>query len=285
MLTYSTLDIHSASVDDLKAAIRVNSKTYSLMCTEITNLKSVSQRKSTTKNDLKDSPVVICEKPATSVDEDFEDEVDYYYTMVKKLDGVDLKRKLQESLPSKMNCQYNRILLRIRAEIMHNIKSIRDFLEEEDISLEDADVFSSDIELCIRKLQLINELQSNNEVLYENSEDKRNKLILVPTLNGNIRILEDISQMKPEYYERFYGLLKSIENGTFSKVRRFVNKDEFHGLCEVKAFQTRILFKRVDSESYAIIGALIKKTDNDSFYANKVTNLYNNYKNVEESLL
>lgn len=167
---------------------------------------------------------------------------------------------------------------------MRNIKDIKDFIAEEGLSLEEATDLRNEIALELKRLALINQNLTLQDESLETTEEAENNLIFVPTTGGNIRVLEEIEHIDPEYYERFSGLFQSIKDGTFKKVRRFRNSALTTGLCEVKDFKTRVIFKRLNSNSYAIISAFIKKTDNDKGYRNMLESRYGDYLNIEEQL-
>lgn len=259
-LEYKSLDINQASEDEITTIIKENNRTYKLMLAEIKSLKEAAQKN--TKSQHQSTISITTEKlfpPEELKDTDFENEVDYYYALIKELGEENLEEKLIEILPSRKNYHYEKILFRIRAEIMRNIKGIKDLFNEEGISLEETPAFKDEVTLELKKLDIIIKEQQTKETLSEEYIDKNNNLILAPTTGGNIRILDEIEKIDTEYYERFYKLLNSIKDGTFKNVRRFLNYDDLAGLCEVKDFKVRVLFKRLDKNSYAIISAFVKK--------------------------
>lgn len=288
-MEFIVLDLETATEEQIKAALDYNNRTSKLMASEICKLQRINaEAKKSSKNQIEvQEPILVPDTPPTKeIDEDFENEVDYYYSAIKELTQEDIEEKIVDALPSRMNYQYKRILLRIQAEIMRNIKEIKNFLTEEDITLEEYEDFKEEILLEQTKLELIKKhLSVKEDEINIEEEQKDNNLIFVPTPGGNIRVLEELDRINQEYYDGFYTLFQSIKDGTFKNVRRFKNNEDLKGLCEVKSFKIRVLFTRLNHDSYAVISAFIKKSDKDKGYLNMVCSRYSDYKNIEDNLV
>lgn len=287
MMEFIVLNLDEATEDELISTINCNNRTARLISSEIDKLKKVatSVRKTAIKEqEPKDTQFENITEPR--IDEDFENEVDYYYSALKELTLENIEEKLPDVLPSRKNYQYKRILYRIKAEIMKNLKDIIDFLQEEGLILETASDFKEEISLEQKRLTLITErLKEKEETIIQEELPENNNLIFVPTTGGNIRILDEIDHIDADYYERFLGLFQSIKDGTFKNVQRFSRNSDLAGLCEVKDFKTRVIFVRLSKNSYALISAFIKKSDNDKGYRNMLASRYSDYQNIEDSLI
>lgn len=282
-MEFIILDLSTATEEQLKATIDCNNRTYRMMSSEIVKLKKVSE---STKRSIKSEevePVFEEKEEKTSIDKDFEHEVEYYYQALKELREDELDDEIETVLPSKRNYQYQRIMYRLKAEVIRSIKEIRDFLKEEGLSLEAADL-ENEMALELKRLNLLDQELSRNEQVTEEEVQVQNNLVFAPTLSGNIRILDEMEHIDPEYYERFAGLFQSIIDGTFKNVQRFSRNSDLAGLCEVKDFKTRVVFKRLDKNTYAVISAFIKKSDNDKGYRNMLSSRYSDYLQLESSL-
>lgn len=145
--------------------------------------------------------------------------------------------------------------------------------------------FSDDIKLIIDKIRVIQSLLNDDVVYDEFVEVKENKLIFLPTLKGEIRIMKDLSDISIEYYDNFYKLLVSIRTGTFKNVKMITGDANLSGLIEVKDTKTRIFFKRLNDDCYVVIGAIVKKVDVDAYYRVLLTEYKTLYKKQEGSLL
>lgn len=288
-MEYIVLDLNTATEEQLIAAIGCNNRTSRLMSSEITKLKRVAESAKKAGQQVKETPeeeTTEVEIETPEIDEDFENEVEYYYSALKELELDELEEKISTALPSRQNYQYKRILYRIKAEEMRNIKEIKDLIAEEGMSLEEVIEFKDELLLSQERLRLIDsQLSKEQEPTEKNDEKKENNLIFVPTIGGDIRVIEEFDHIVPEFYDKFYGLLLSIKDGTFRGAKRFGGHNELTGLCEVKDFQARVLFVRLNEDSYAVISAFIKKSDNDRAYRASTIKKYTDYQAVEKKLI
>lgn len=286
-MEFIVLDLNNATEAQLTATLECNSRTARLMSSEIEKLRRVSEAAQKREKQPEEETIVVQsqEKEQSIVDEDFENEVEYYYSQIKKLNSDNLDSEFLNALPARKNYQYERIMNRLKLESFRTIKEIKDFLSEEGLSSGEISIFKDDLELEFRKIQLLDKYLAPQAEEEKVQETKENNLIFVPTSGGGIRVLDEIDSMPIEYYDRFNGLFRSIKEGTFKNVKRFAGNSELAGLCEVRDNKVRVLFVRLNNDSYAIISAFIKKTDNDSVYRSSVTKKYMNYQLVENSLI
>lgn len=225
--------------------------------------------------------------PADSSAQDslFEDEISFYLDDYKKL-GHDFSREdLIEILPSRKNYDYKRIVLRLMSESVKEMKELHEFIAEGS-DLEESEL----LELRSMLLHEEKKLSSLREILSMKDEESLeqsvdNQLILVPNRGGTIRVIDEIEHLPKEYYQAFLELIQSIVDGTFKGVKRFTNNNAVKGLCEVKGNDgERVLFMRLNHDSYAIISAFVKKTDKDRGYFDALKRKVADYREVEESL-
>lgn len=277
-----------ATADQLKAAIEQNSRTYSLMSREIENIKRVNEA---AKAKSQQQPVILAEEevmPPTEKDDfdkDFEEEVEFYSTEVKKLTKEQLETDLAKVLPSRKHYEYERILRRIQTELLKECKDIRDFIGvEKPTNMQEYQEFLEELDLQTEKIKAISAELSRQEESIVTEEPIENTLIFVPTSGGNIRILDDIDGIDIEHYRKFEQLINSIKDGTFRNVKKL--HGELAGLTEVREHSNgaRVTFMRLDNSTYAVISAFIKKTMNSNGYQKMVANHYQSYQAVEEQL-
>ena len=252
-MEFITLDLTDVTEEQLIAAIDCNNRISRLMRSEIEKLKHVAEAAKKAKK--KPIPQSHQEQPTptkTVVDEDFENEVEYYLSQIRELTLENIEEEIENALPSRKHYQYERILNRIKLESLRALKEIKDLLAEEGLTIEELSVFQDEYNLELKKIELITKaLQSQEETLEETST-KENNLIFVPTTGGDIRILDEIDSIPLEYHERFLGLFQSIKDGTFKNAQRFTGNNELNGLCEVKDFKVRVIFVRLSKDSYAV---------------------------------
>lgn len=282
-MEFIILDLANVTEEQLKATIDCNNRTYRMMTSEISKLKKVAEtaRKVVSHEEVEEVTEIVETK--STIDEDFEHEVEYYYQALKELPEEELEDEIETVLPSKRNYQYKRIMYRLKAEIVRSMKEISDFLKEEGLSLEEAEL-ENEMALELKRIKLLEQELQRKEQTTDEEIQTQNNLVFAPTLSGNIRILDEMEHIDPEYYERFSGLFQSIIDGTFKNVQRFSRNSDLAGLCEVKDFKTRVVFKRLDKNTYAVISAFIKKSDNDKGYRNMLSSRYSDYLQIESSL-
>ena len=114
--------------------------------------------------------------------------------------------------------------------------------------------------------------------------EHKNRIVLVPTINGNIRIIDELEHIPSEYYDSFLELINSIINGTFKNVKTFTSNPQLTGVSEVKGFKTRVVFSRLDKNTYGLITAFVKKTDTDKLYKETLTRKVTHFRENESKL-
>lgn len=284
-MEFIVLNLDEATEEQFLSAIDANNRTARLMRSEIDKLRRVAASAKKTKKPIIEEEPVEQQEIKESIDQDFEDEVEYYLSQLRELTLENIEEEIASALPSRKHYQYARILNRLKLESIRNIKEIKDLLQEEGVSLEDLPDFQAEYNLELKKIALINKALEPKQAEEEQVETKENNLIFVPTPGGDIRILDEIDDIPSEYYDRFSGLFQSIKDGTFKNVRRFSSHNDLVGLCEVKDFKVRVIFVRLNHDSYAVISAFIKKSDNDKAYRASTIKKYYDYQNVEDVLI
>ena len=214
----------------------------------------------------------------------FEEEIDFYLSELSEV--KDLDTDFKSALPVKKKQNYEKIVRRLILESYKNIKDINDFILELDseISKEDLTSLKEEILLENKKIRLMQDylIKDEKDIIEEDNED--NNLIFVETTYGNIRALEELKRIDNEHYSNFKELLQSIKDGTFKDVKRFKNNDALDGLFEVRLPYARIVFKRLNKNTYAIITAFVKKTRNSKSYRESLIKRVLDYKNIEEDI-
>lgn len=283
------VDLDNVTEEELISCIKKNNNTIQIAQNSIKSLKSkvsVDNKVETSKS----VPEVKYSENEIDSDEgidNLETEVDYYFTNINGLaDSENLLDDLLLFLPSKKSNNYNNIILRIKLELMKNIKDVEDVigLEQKNLTKEDLYDFQEEIKLNQKKLKLISEIESNTcEELLE--EEIENNLIFVPTSGGNIRIIDEITSMPVEFLDRFKGLFDSIIDGTFKNVKRFNSANNRNsGMSEVRDYQVRVVFDRIGRHDYALVTAFIKKCDSDKGYLESLNLKIKNYEGQKEKL-
>lgn len=217
-------------------------------------------------------------------DDEFEDEVGYYLSDYRDLEYPFTIDDFHAILPKRSNYHFQEIISRLQAESIREMKEINEIMmESEDISEEELREYQQ--LLSAEKEKIVALRDYSNPSSYDDTlDDEQNQIILVPTLSGNIRILDELEKIPKEYYPDFYELIQSIIDGSFKGVKRFTNNRALVGMSEVKAFKVRVVFSRLNKNSYALITAFMKKTDNSKLYQESLRNKVSEFHKVEEFL-
>lgn len=272
----------NSSLDEMLEVIEDNIRTTTQTREEISKLKLQSKRAKKQDVVIKPTKKETTEKEPYC-DIDFEEEMEYYLTDYKSLREDNLEENLLSILPSKKTYRYKDIILRLIAESLKEIKEVNELISRENFSAEELTDLRSVILLEKKKISILKEhLKHKDEV--ETEEEVNNEIILVPSLTGNVKLIEDLEHIHPSNYEAFLELVESIKNGTFKGVKRFTNNMRFAGISEVRGFQVRIAFARIGKNKYALITAFTKKCDNDKGYRDSLTQKLSDYRLQEDKL-
>lgn len=216
------------------------------------------------------------------IEDEYEEEVSFFLDNYRKIRDDFEDIELYSILPSRKHNEYKRILIRLQLESIKEIKEINDLIIEENLKDKDLEEYNLLIDKEKRKINCLKKLLK--EEVIEEDNDINNNIILVPTLSGNIRIIDELEHIPEDYYDGFKELINSIIDGTFKNVKSFKNNIKLQGLSEVKLFKIRIVFTRLSSNTYALITAFIKKSDNDKLYKESLISKVNDYHQIEKQL-
>ena len=274
--------IKNRPVNELLEELKEKSKKYHKMKEEIDLVKSVEikELKRSYEEEENKKSVVFSEDKA------FEDEIKYYYENIRDVKVDDnLKQNLEMALPSKKHGNYEKINLRLRAELLREIKIIYELIKEEDIDKDDLIDLKGEISNIKIKSEMVKSITEEQEKSDVEVKSISNQLIFTETSSGNIRILDEIDHIDQDYYDRIIALLNSIKDGSFKNVKRFRSiNNKTAGVSEVKLFKVRVLFEKVEANKYAIISVFVKKSDMDKGYVEQIGHRISVYKNQEDEI-
>lgn len=264
----------------LKQTVLKNVETAQKMRKEIIRLKKYALVSSDV-----DQIYYQINKPVESDSKDSfeEDAYDFYYEPIKELDVSNLTDdELDSEIGNYIPSSDNRVvIIRVKAEIM------REVIEYKKMSMDND--FQSDKEMLNEIRDIINSLNRKllsidrvlNREMKDNSFKRKieNKIVFLTTKSGNNVLWRDLKDIPDEYYPEFKGLLDSIIDGTFKNLKKFYSTNKVNnGLLEVKDFKTRIIFDRLDKNTFIILSAFMKKVDIDRFYMQNIDNIATNYR-------
>lgn len=287
-MEFIILDLDKATEEQIKAAIECNYRTFRLMSSKIETLKKANeqamkkaQQKKEDSFQQQSSPT---EEVVDDVDAEFEEEVAFFVSDVKKLPEDAIEDNIESVLPSRKHYEYERLLKRIIAELFKDYNEIEEYMLTESMEKEEQDELLHDQAICLRKIKAISKQLTLTEEQITQTSVIENELIFVPTSGGNIRVLDELDHIPSNYYRKFESLFSSIKDGTFKGVKKM--QGALEGLAEVRDIPSgsRITFMRLNKNTYAIISAFVKKTDNNSGYQKMVENHYQSYLQQEGAL-
>lgn len=228
--------------------------------------------------------VIVNSKEVYVEDTEFDndDEMSFYLDNYKHLDDTFSIQDIIDVLPTKDNYNYDDIVNRLIAESYKEIKEINELLIDDSLTKEELIECKDLITKEKTKIKYIREARNKEDE--EVVQEHKNRIVLVPTIAGNIRVIDELEHIASEYYDSFLELINSIINGRFKNVKTFTSNNNLMGISEVKAFKIRVVFSRLDKNTYALITAFVKKSDNDKLYKETLTKKVNHFKDNEELL-
>ena len=277
-MNFRILDLAKATEQELLDCIDKNIIVAKLHRDEIARLKALATKALLKeKVELPKQEEVLESVVDKEKDEDFEDEVDYYFEAIHSLTSTSLVSHLEDFLPSKKNPSYKKLMYRIQAEILREIKDIKDFIATEDLSIEEISELKEEMALSQLKNDRITAILNRTEE-HENEEEavEENTLIFIPTQTGRIRVFDELESMPPEYYDELFDLFSSIKNSTFKGVKRF-HGEHLARTSEVKGKLMRVVFDRIDKNTYAILTMFAKKVDTSTGYRTSLEAVVQSY--------
>ncbi len=259
------------SSEEIFEVISKNHNTSMLIDKEVKKLKELSSKSTKrVEDDNKTPEKEMIYDEADEVNSELDDKVDYYNYLISSIDDCeDLQDQIESSLPNPNTGDYKTIVLRLKLKLLKSIKETADFISEcrEEFDDEDLEEYKEEIRLCSKKLEILK--SESNEEVNENKTSTKNNFFFPVSSMGNIRVIDEIekiSKSSPEFCIEFIELFQSIEDGSFKRVKRFLNNNKLVGISEVRGFKPRVVFDRIGKNDYVIITAFLKKCDNDRGY-------------------
>lgn len=296
---FKNISDSNGQIDEMKEGILDNIDTLNKLLNEVEKLRLGEEKadfKEKVSKELVDEKVVLTNDLIEEEDDTLIEEINYYYSNIRDFNLVENEEcfeLLRKELPSKRKSNYQDIILGITTFFIKDINEIKNFIESEKniLSTQELEDFKKDIFDIQRKINTIFYLSHNNELKEEKSLENTevlNNIVFLETESGNFYALEDLdnNSVPSEYYEGFYELIHSIEDGTFKNVKFLASGNyKTAGISEVKGFKKRVIFDRVGYNTYAILGAYIKKSDKDKSYLEPLKNRIAIYRRNRDNIV
>ena len=287
------LDLKSdMPLEEMFSTIRRNCETVSSLQREMNSLDKAKQvnvvEKSTTSFSVLNSSSE--EEVEYEVTEDtLGEEASYYINLINNVihnGSENTLDDLNSVLPSKINSRYHKIMQRIQASYLRDYNEIISLLlcEGDSFSKSEYNEFYKDAIEIKSLIKTLKEIEYSNVVTKEESVTKNN-IVFLTTESGKYYALSDVLGLDQSNYEGILDLLNSIINGTFKNVKRFdSSNDKLFSLAEVKSTNKRILFDRLNKDTYVILAIFIKKSQRDKGYHDFLVHRHALYRLKEEDL-
>ena len=207
-------------------------------------------------------------------------DVSSYIHSIKECDDDDF---LTELLPSIYDTNYDSIIGSILLYFFREISIANELLSYEEND-EDQKYLKQVIK---RNKEIINiikkyNLEEEKEVVLDNTNDVKNRLIFLSKSNLSLYIDDDIDNIAIE--DDVLPIIDDILSGNNTREKRFVNDDELKGISAIRRRDSRIIFARLDSETILILGILVKRFQNPQTYRDMLKARTKCYKLQKEEL-
>ena len=257
--------------DELRQAIKENIATFAATTVPTTFAQPII--KDTHQSDTG-------EKEGGGIDDNFELEITAIMQILNELSEEEFEAQIKDALPGPEHPEYLRYLRRIKLELQKSIIDIKALKKElgEDEELE-AELLSNR-----NKLEILRALLEEPQIETEEQVAFQNNLIFVPAANGEPKILSDLAKIDQSDYKRILKMVLSISDGTFKNAKVLETGTNVSELRDIGS-GARVLYARLDSNNYALIGALIKDSTSDKAYIDTLNNKIELYLNSKNGLL
>lgn len=270
--------------EELINSIRKNIKISRRLQKEISEMEAIDKS-----NKSFEFTNTITEQDINNLGNEKEEDIEsdfysYYYDPIKNIDQnisvEELKTIIKENLPVKSNPNYKKIVSRIKAEIYKELILLYDILND---SIDDESLTEETNKLIALETNKFNIINNIEEEEIDEEAIIDNKLFFLKTSSGNISASDDLDKIDKEYYKSFRELFISIKNGTFKNVKRLTSiNNKLSSIAEVRGYKTRIIFDRINEDSYVILMCIIKKCNFDNGYRKSLERrslIYRTFKN------
>lgn len=284
-------DIDNLTEDELLKLLDQNKEISNDKKRELTNLSNVKNKKKieiitpkkefiVPKESIETKEVIIDDLDDET--DEFEDKIDFYLSELRKLD-IKETDDILDSLPTRNNYDYKKIILRLIMEFKKDINDINSIIKKEELSKKELIDLKNEINTNNKMISLLKELLEYKEEEKEEHKQKNN-LFFSTTPSGNVRVIEELESIADEYYPLFQELFESIEDGSFKGIKRFTNNNELKGALEVRAPKVRIIFTKLSKNNYMAVTAFTKKLTMNRGYIVPIKLKYLEYKKEEKKM-
>ena len=200
------------------------------------------------------------------------DNIDIIFRNVSSFESYDqisdyLKFNISDNYEETINALISKVLVEIIA-----IKKLK--YEELFSSGSDSVIFDEELKKEELLLNYFYKLKTSTNII---TDKPKNNLIYLTTECDNISISNDLKCIPIEFYDSFYSLLSSIQQGNFKRFKRIGNESSGfkNNLLQVRENFTRVIFDQIDSDVYIILTIFLKKVSTSKDYFINLRNVDN----------
>ena len=182
-----------------------------------------------------------------------------------------------------------RLIIESRKEIIEMTKLKVETKKTSDAS--DISEINNLIENEKRKIRLLEVLLNEEKEQEEQEEEKKNNIILAPNQSGGIFIFDDLDKIPFDFYGDIYDAIQAIienksKNETKSKNKKILKTRSYvsGGFRQKRTNDIRVVYRRLNKDTYAILYILIKKDYTSSIYLERLIKRLKDYKQVEHNI-
>ena len=182
-----------------------------------------------------------------------------------------------------------RLIIESRKEIIEMTKLKVEAKKTSDAS--DVSEINNLIENENRKIRLLEVLLNEEKEQEEQEEEKKNNIILAPDKNGDIFIFNDLDKIPSDFYGDIYDAIQAIidnksKNENKSKNKKILKTRSYvsGGFRQKRTNDIRVVYRRLNKDTYAILYILIKKDYTSSIYLERLIKRLKDYKGGEPNI-
>lgn len=214
--------------------------------------------------------------PEQTVEETID--ISYYIDLINTMKPEDLEAgKLEQELPKTYNSDFEKIInvliLKFKRDLLEAKLLKKDTTESELIEYIENEC-SYINQIIDRLIKYRESFSTNNEII--NTQEK------IHILFDNQTFATDINNIDKSNYADFYVLLESLSRNILKGVKTFT-PDGAKKISELRNNQARMLFEKVDDDTYLIYYIFLKKAC-DKYYHNTLISRANAFQNKKQTL-
>lgn len=195
---------------------------------------------------------------------DYEHSLDTnYMSVINACDDLDF---LTDMLPSKYDVNYEDIIKSILIELYQNLCCANDGLKKHTDN--DSQVYlQTEFDKIRQIIKIIKEynLEEMEDDLVS-SDSKKKALMYLTSSSGTVYAESDISEINEEDYPFTLSLIEELSEGRIKREKRFKNFEDLKGISALRKKDSRIIFTRLNNDTFLILGILTKRFQNSGAY-------------------